>query len=216
MAPTSERVENTVSDLVYLQDTYQPAVSQHDLRRGSAIIRRLLVDGELQRTWKEAGFQREPQIEAPSLIDILYGGSLAAVEFAAAGGATVNGMYIAGIVVSRHALWGPGKVGANSNTPPSVVHGLKRFSEAPVIFAHQTFVTRHQIIKYIANKRGGVHYDTQRGNAKDEQAFAVLDKLEHNVTINDHYPVYYELHAAVQLLVRAPDIQQFIRAVRGF
>ena len=41
------------------------------LRRGSTVLRQLLVQNELQRAWKAAGFEREPQIKASSLASIL-------------------------------------------------------------------------------------------------------------------------------------------------
>ena len=74
------------------------------LRRGSTVLRQLLVQNELQRVWKAAGFEREPQIKASSLASILNQFPKEKRHFAAAGGAHYKGAELRGALVLNYAL----------------------------------------------------------------------------------------------------------------
>lgn len=53
-------IETVASDITFLQEEWGDYVTDHSLRRGSVILRRLLVEGHYQRAWKLAGFEKEP------------------------------------------------------------------------------------------------------------------------------------------------------------
>ena len=55
-------------DIEYLRETWSDGASDSDLRRGSALLRRFLVDGgngTLVVVWHEVGFEGQPMIVAP-------------------------------------------------------------------------------------------------------------------------------------------------------
>ena len=67
MIPTTELIKTVVEDLHYIKDEWGQNIDDAHLRRGSTTLRRLLVDGELQRAWKAAGFAKEPIIPTATL-----------------------------------------------------------------------------------------------------------------------------------------------------
>jgi hypothetical protein len=64
------------------------------LRRNSTVLRRLVVQGELGRAWRAAGFTKEPQVQTMSLRLALATAPLDQIVFATAGGALRGTMRI--------------------------------------------------------------------------------------------------------------------------
>src|SRR5450756_1427550 len=62
---------SVLEDIEWLRDEWWlgPAdlLSDGDLRRASAVLGLLLVDGLLQRAWRHYGFDGEPSIDGPDL-----------------------------------------------------------------------------------------------------------------------------------------------------
>lgn len=90
MDPDLELVKTVASDLRFLASTWGTRVDDDSLRRGSAQLRMLLVEGVLQRAWKSLGFNREPIIKAPYLEPFLHVN--ADVQLALAGGGNYEGV----------------------------------------------------------------------------------------------------------------------------
>ena len=53
-------------DLTFLL-TWGGRISTPDIRRGSATLRRLLIEGTYGNAWRAAGFLKEPTVLAPDL-----------------------------------------------------------------------------------------------------------------------------------------------------
>jgi hypothetical protein len=130
------------------------------LRRGSTVLRQLLVQNELQRAWKAAGFEREPQIKASSLASILNQFPKEKIHFAAAGGAHYKGAELRGALVLNYAV-NTAEIGENhTDGLPQETFGLRRFVEAPCAIVKGNLISRRVLIKFVANKLGGAHFDT--------------------------------------------------------
>jgi hypothetical protein len=91
MLSKDELLGIVVSDLKYLRSEWNESIDDAALRRGSTVLRRLLVDGELQRAWKLAGFPKEPQVTCSTLKPVLGSVPIKGLRFAAAGGALYKG-----------------------------------------------------------------------------------------------------------------------------
>jgi hypothetical protein len=52
MLDQAELLKTVVEDLTYLKDEWDQNIDDAAIRRGSTVLRRLLVNGELQRAWR--------------------------------------------------------------------------------------------------------------------------------------------------------------------
>lgn len=91
-------------DLLFLREEWDASIDDHSLRRSSTVLRRLLVENELQRAWKKAGLPNEPRIRASTLTPLLTAVPLPRIRFATAGGATFKGVQIRGLMAVNYAM----------------------------------------------------------------------------------------------------------------
>ena len=199
-------LKTVVSDLEYLGATWGSTVDDDTLRRGSAQLRILLVDGMLQRAWKAAGFDREPTVIAPCLETFLDRKDSHKIWRAFAGGGNYEGIYAAFGILQE----GSGPVSApEGSNPIEYPFGLRKFTESCGIYAEKRKIKRREIIKYVANKLGGTHLDSDRS----DPTYGTLDKVFDTFNVMGKKTVYFELLSIGQLLARSPDIKKFIEKV---
>lgn len=213
MLPKDDLLEVVVSDLIFLHEEWDEEVDDHSLRRSSTILRRLLVDNELQRAWKAAGFEREPVIEASTLQHLVDTAPLDKVAFAAAGGAKYKGAELRGAIMRNYAMTPEQIQKENAQGVPSAALGLRAFIEAPSVVVKGKVIPRRVVIKYVSNKLGGAHHDAKRGKTDEELLFSKLDSMQ-QVRLLDKPAVYFELLSAGQALVRSDDVKRLIAKVR--
>lgn len=56
MLSEEQLIDIVGADLLFLREEWEASIDDHSLRRSSTVLRRLLVENELQRAWKKAGF----------------------------------------------------------------------------------------------------------------------------------------------------------------
>ena len=66
-----QRAKAVDQDLAYLIEDWRPSFDEGGLRRDSPILRRLLVDGEYARAWRDIGLPGQPYISAPDFATAL-------------------------------------------------------------------------------------------------------------------------------------------------
>ncbi len=81
---------------------------------------------------------------------------------------------------------------------------LTSYLDAPCLCFEGRDFSRRSIIRYVANKLGGAHFDPDRNRRGDEE-FAHLDILE-AVEIDGYQPVYLEIQAIGQAIAGTPSI----------
>jgi hypothetical protein len=209
MLPTSDLIDAVRADLAFLRSEWDHQVDDHSLRRSSVILRRLLVDNELQRAWKAAGFQREPLIAASTLESVLTIVPLKNLRFASAGGAKYRGAELRGAMHADFAMSDELIKQHFAAGVPTALQGLRSFIEAPCIVVKGWTASRRQVIKYVANKLGGAHHDQKRGKTDEELLFARLDQMK-NVRLLDKPAIYFELLSAGQALTASQDVAKFV------
>lgn len=213
MLSKDDLLEVVVADLVFLREEWDEEVDDHSLRRSSTVLRRLLVDNELQRAWKAAGFEKEPTIEASSLQSLIEAAPLDKLEFAAAGGAKYRGAELRGAVMRSYAMSQEEIQKESARGVPTASFGLRAFIEAPCVIIRGKLIPRRVLIKYVSNKLGGAHHDAKRGKSDEELLFSRLDRA-HQIVLLDKPAAYFELLSAGQALVGSPDISRLISKVR--
>lgn len=146
------QLRSVAEDLEYLGTNWRDGASDPDLRRGSALLRRLLIDGGngiLFDLWHRLGFDGHPVVVAPSLSpQVRSAGNM--VILAAAGGATVNGMSVAGVLQSTGPI-------EEEFSPVGSQLPLLEFLAATSLIVSGEPVTRRELVKYFAHYLGGVH-----------------------------------------------------------
>jgi hypothetical protein len=167
----------------------------------------LLVQGELQRAWKRMGFSAEPEIPCSELTPDVSSFPSRAIRFASAGGAKHRGMelrggfYLEGIALSQE------QVARNYGTgPPATRLRLREFINAPVIVVRDVWIPRRVVVKFIANKLGGAHFDPKRGTSDEDVMFKALDTTT-GIQLLEKPAVYFELLSIGQALSSSRDIQ---------
>lgn len=213
MLPNDDLLEVVVSDLIFLREEWDEEVDDHSLRRSSTLLRRLLVDNELQRAWKAAGFAREPIVKASTLQHLVNTAPIDKVQFAAAGGANYKGAELRGAILRNYAMTEEQIKKEYSEGVPIAISGLREFIEAPSVIVKGKVIPRRVVIKYVANKLGGAHHDEKRGKTDEELLFARLDGAQ-QIRLLDKPAVYFELLSAGQALVQSEDVKKLIAKVR--
>jgi hypothetical protein len=66
--------------------------------------------------------------------------------------------------------------------------------------------SRAQVVKYVANKLGGAHFDTRRGHRKEDPDFILLDKVTPTVHLLDKPAIYFELLSIGQAVAGSHDL----------
>jgi hypothetical protein len=210
---TIERIRVTVEDLAFLRDEWDQDVEDASLRRSSPILRRLLVDGDLQRAWRDLGLDKQPIVRAPSLEATLRRVPLKNVSFAQAGGGIYRGLCVApNIEISMYLPPEEAqRIFGSPDESPDRDFSLKRFLNGACVVVTGTSISRHTILKYVANKLGGVHLDPSRDPAKDEERkFSLLDDVRSQYVTCDKPSIYFEYLSIGQALLKSPDIARLI------
>lgn len=209
-----ERIRVSAEDLSYLRREWDQDVSDSSLRRSSPILRRLLVDGLLQRAWRDLNLERQPIIRTPSLDVKLRHLALSKVTFAQAGGGKHREIVVTTVVEygdylsQEQALK---EFGSSPDDAPERDFLLQDFVKSTCIVVKGTSIDRHTIIKYVANKLGGVHLDPRRDlNKEEELKFTLLDEVRVERVTCDKPAIYFEYLAIGQALINSPDIDRFL------
>jgi hypothetical protein len=204
MLPSNSAVRIVVEDLRFLQREWGEQVDEASLRRGSTVLRRLLVQGELQRAWKAVGFSLEPEVIASTLRSTVEVVPVGTIRFAFAGGARYQGVEVRGgldIPLDPEI-----EKRLDAQGVPQDRFKLKSFVEAHCMIVDGVGISRHRLIKYVANKLGGAHFDVSRDRSADGDAFRRLDYAARTYKFLGHDAVYFELLSTGQALVHADDV----------
>lgn len=178
-----DRLVMVGGDLAYLVGLPQDRLLTHtEVRLAASVLRRLLVEGELLKVWKlmNSAEAAEPTFDVPDLDEQLGKIPDSWVRFGWAGGARPPGASHRGFILLRvpSTEWRghsspvefikargldlnverrPMRIGEWLNSTSAAIgtedEGLHR-------------INRRAMLKYIANGRGGVHFDPQRRFAK--------------------------------------------------
>ncbi|MGZ5081603.1 MAG: hypothetical protein ACXWBT_18825 [Usitatibacter sp.] len=200
-------------DLVYL-GTWGSDISDAEIRRGSAVLRRLLIEDAYGAAWRAIGTAKEPQLIAVDLDHMIANRSTTDVELAIAAGVEFRGVKMACILIDRGPPPGPSPYpGADESTYP----GSRNFFLAEYLGSLSGRVgphsfTRRDVIKYIANVKGGVHLNSQQ-RKQEEKLIARVEKIERRVAVHRTDGLLVELVAIGQAVGRSADAKEFIAAV---
>lgn len=202
-------VHEEIKDIVAVSVQDNP--SYHTIRKVSVKLRFLLVEGNLQKAWKIVGFQKEPQILVHPLLagkeDHLKDGVISI-----GGGARISGIQIMGIHIHNRAL-SDEEIKANYEREKTIINalpvpiGLRAFLDGtPLKIGNYKPMTRRQIIKYVANKLGGVHFDEKD---RDQN----VESLRQQIRVLEQEPIYFEVLTYAQQIAESPDLKRLLEKI---
>lgn len=170
-----------------------PPLDYDDLLRLSAILRQLLVDndGLGQSAWNTLGYAKAVRIQTTYIDDLLENICLrdSSVNIAA-NGVVIGSMW--------HGSWGQcdphirarlqedlAPFGDDAYEPTTLI--LSDYLRSTCIYLAGVKVSRRHLVKYVANKLGGIHYDTAR-NKEDALELASYNALDYLFDFYSAYP----------------------------
>lgn len=202
-------------DLEYLA-TWGGEISDAEIRRGSAILRRLLVEDVYAQAWRAIGLEKQPSLIAVDL-ELCIGSRLGEIELALAGGADIKGMQYALLMLNK----GPVAIGGQ---PPEPIreggypfdqnYDLTRYLKSAAGVVSGDAFNRREVIKYIANVKGGVHLSLKE-RKQEEKLVARLGKIEKRLMLQFSDALLIEIVAIGQSLGWSPDAKLYISHARG-
>ena len=154
---TPDDAKLIADDLQYLR-RWNPDISEGEIRRGSAVLRRLLVEDVYGQAWRFVGKPKQPKLVAVDISPIVGPETIDDVVYAIAAGAHFRGMMTACMILNK------GTKPVGSLGPPLSEDGYpgerefvlsEYLSSSSGVVEGRAF-SRREVIKYIANVRGGV------------------------------------------------------------
>ncbi len=190
----------SVEHLLVLRNAAAPAAGEHRLRVAAASLRFLLVEENLARAWKTSG------IGGPIVVDAMaFSSPPGSQSVGFCGGAEI----MPGVPISTG--WGD-----DVHLEPKRFN-LPDFLRAPCIYFKGMKISRHALIQFIANTKGGNHYDPAgRAQKSQKEKFELLWRLEHegmaglSLAVNDRNLIHHEIASIILSILRSKEIQRLV------
>jgi hypothetical protein len=216
---------------------YEPP-SEGEIRRGTAALRRLLLEDWIGRAWRHFGFAKQPSIVGPDLLPLAArdGHKIEHISSLFAGGATINGIQLAMIGLAR--VFNP-TTGASAdaetgfavkqfciarkassghredNDLDALVEKswhLSKYLEAPGAVRRGEVISRRDIVGYFANVGGGVHLGSSKKEKK--RVHDLVQELLNKIGADTMDGVFFELLSIGQAIGRSDDLRRLVTAIR--
>jgi len=210
-------------DLVFLKSLNYGRPSRTEVRVASSILRRLLHEELLQSAWKLAGLEAEPTITALDLRTAVEDIDPRYIQYAYAGGASTQGArYSTNVMlkVPREEVEAEGQKAVLERIQPKLKAGTRRgfrlreFSDSPAVISGSASVSRVHVVRYVADKLGGVHWDPERGSwsGNSSSRDRLLD--EQHLIVGRLPAALYEAISISQAIAEADDVTRLIERVK--
>lgn len=209
-------IQTVAEDLTFLINDWDETIDEPSLRRSSNVLRMLLVEDYFSKAWRMLDFEKQPRVYAPDLEKTLGDIYHDKITFAQAGGAKSNDIEIQSILQTDYAM-SPEEIKERAKRGPMALRSkfyLSNFRESTCIIFNGREINRRELVKYIANKLGGAHIDTERNLDKEvEQKFSELDKIIQQIHTADKSAIYFELLSIGQAIANSEDTKRFLQKV---
>jgi len=132
----------------------------------SATLRKWLLDGNLSRAANALGVSFTlPTLDTSAVVEAV--GINPAITFFLAGGVRMDGVPIRGYYVAETPFTGRPELPIDSMAITRL--SPSRYLRSPRVFHQGQWFDAEQIIRFVANKKGGVHFDPTREHAWQEK-----------------------------------------------
>lgn len=208
----NSEIKTVIEDLEYLSSTWKNATSEAEIRRGSTILRRLLVEDVLGWLWRDAGFMKQPKVIGVDLEMNIEGIPASNIVICLAGGYKVGKIQMSGITVLNNSEVVPPKelpMLRSDGYPGERLFLLSEYLDSTAAVANGAKASRRDIIKYYANIKGGVHLGRKTKNS-EKKLIARMSNIENKVNIHNKDSLMYELQAIGNAVAESEDVHKLI------
>lgn len=219
----NELIKIVFEDLHYLMDEWTQDIDDASLRRASPVLRSLLIDHQLMKVANMLNEKVNVLLPLISKYDNDFNDP--SLVYYQAGGAKYKGIEVQSLVrlnriksqedIKEEFEKQKKYYGQNYSIK------LTKFMKQASFVINGIKINREEVVKYIANKRGGVHFDSSRktdksGSGKSlENKFILLDGIHNGTIVANKNAVYYELLSIGQRLVGSLDIQRIYKILKN-
>ena len=209
----TESIIAVAEDLAYLA-CWTGDIPEPEIRRGTAVLRRLLIEDAYGAAWRAIGRPKQPAVIAVDLNQML-GGNVWQIHVALAGGACFRGVQIGSTVGRRGGVVtsvAPAAPIRANGYPFDRQYTLSDFLASPAGIVDDRPFTRREVIRYIANVKGGVHLSTE---VRKSEAKLVerLSRAEKRIRVQHVDGLLVEVVAIAQALGSSEDAKSFMHNV---
>lgn len=210
-------IEMVSDDLEYLAKEFHHTAEDAEIRRGSAVLRKLISDGLL------ADAAREVDIDISIMaLEIRAALTLPEFRFYQLGGGRCNGYRqchatVRGGAPTDEEIKSLFASKPNGQIDKKKLISLNSYIDQPSYVLNGMTISHREVVKYVANKLGGTHLDSSRRDAKllDEK-FRVLDSIRTMVEMvyTNKNSIYFELLSIGQCISDSRDIHKLRRRLK--
>ena len=215
---TKQEIITVAEDIDYFANEWNENATEASIRRGSPILRRLLVEQILGKAWRAVGNEKEPKIVGVNL-DLMVGNyDRNNLEVALAGGAAHAGVYAAGYMLNKGSEPPPSPELQNGSIDHVMAYAfsLNQYLESTCAVVSGATIKRREVIKYIANVKGGVHLGLGAKSKKTERELvARLSKLENRIMHHNIDGLFFEVLSIGQSIGNSPDCLELAKTIKG-
>lgn len=202
-------------DLELLKYSWTHQYPEPDIRRGSAILRRLLVENEYMNAWKHVGFEKQPSLNAIDLLSLVDEIPESQIIVSLAMGAHYRDAYWAGICLTSNNM----KIKIHDSKfnsqsyPGEKTFYLSDYLSSSSGISNSKHITRKDVIKYIANVMGGVHINPKQ-RKEEQKLIARVEKFHKKIQLQQSDALLIELTAIAQAVGNSTDCSKLIIKIR--
>jgi len=198
-----EELKVLQEDLEYLVKTWPKGeISDAELRRSSAVLRRLFSHDDLNRAWVTVVGKKDFLVPS-SFIYVADSNRLTEVNFATSSQVQNVGMKIFNVIEFNKIQEGPEPIYIKDE-----VAVLKRYLKQPACVISGVLISREDIVKFVANKCGGAHFDSNHIKPI-ELAIAAMKQY----FIGNRQALFHEMLSYGQVLASAESTNELIAAL---
>ncbi|ARM85750.1 hypothetical protein [Marinobacter salarius] len=221
-AETPELLRTIRDDLLFLRNLNFGRPSRTEVRLSSGVLRRLLHEGLLQAGWNICFESGSPTIPATDLEAMLARVPPKYIHYAYAGGAATEGAQHVGyfLLVIPKDEYDRNNPGEKAKEIQSLFdHGAKRdfslpeFLNSACVISGAAGVSRLELVKFVANKLGGVHWDNHRGGWTGPVSSRHLLLDEGHLIVGRLPAPLYETLSIAEAIAEAPDIEALCKKI---
>lgn len=167
------QIKSVCEEIQHLEKKWASAdMSQRDLRAESTILRRLLVNDELQQVWTSL-MGKIPFYLTGNIIDISDDSTLKNVDLYTCSEAKQPGMTISHVSVKL----GPLDKESSVKTVQAKLK-LGQYISSKCIIAEGVPISRNWLIQYVSNSLGGAHFGKSKKGPEFDLAMKKLAKFD--------------------------------------
>lgn len=211
-----ELLELVRDDLLFLKDEWDNKIIDSSLRRSSNVLRNLVTHDLLGKASRSLDYDFVIQTSCLSAETILNLFPIEDIILYSAGGAKFGGITIQSSFQINGAIQLD-----KMQTMMDIIHPEKQamavklgnYKTLPALIKEGQIISKDIIIQYIANKKGGTHYDISRKESSKEIHFKILDNIIDAYELSTKNIIYFELLSIGQEISKTPSTDELISRI---